>query len=29
MLDAADADEEIGYITCWESNEPEKAKTKG
>ena len=28
MLDAVDADEENGTITCWESNEPEKAKNK-
>ena len=28
MLDAEDTDEEIGTITCWESNEPEKAKNK-
>ena len=27
MLDAVDADEEIGTITCGESNEPAKAKT--
>ena len=28
-IDAVDSDEEIGTITCWESNEPAKAKTKG